>query len=226
MSVARRRAIAPVRDAPAESSALELQRYANVGRALAAMSDELLRSIGLAQSDVAFLCDALPAGEETGPNAQSSMARAAANVASLLSLARPRQPRVAEVSLGEVVEAALLDLGACLHGLSIDKDLQPDAHALADRGSLLQSLVSLLLDAGDAARARGRIRIEARREGDECVLRVEDDGPSPLQPESLPERANTPLGICRNVLRSFGADLSAGIGSLGGRQITVRLRAA
>jgi C4-dicarboxylate-specific signal transduction histidine kinase len=231
MSVARR-ALRSLREEPVETGAAELQRYANAGRALAAMSEDLMMAMGMAHSDVGFLCDALRKGQscegtcDAAADARSSISRAAANVASLLSLARPRGPVVAPLFLAEVVEAALFDLGACFGGLSIEKELQPEACALADRGALLQSLVSLLLDAADAAQPRGRILIAVWNDQPDCAILVEDDGPSPLQPESLLERAHTPLWICRNVLRSFGADLSVGIGSLGGRQVIIRLPSA
>lgn len=207
--------------APDGQGALELQRFANAGRLLAAISDDLLRAIGMAHSDVAFLREQLAAGagaRDAADDAHRSLSRAAARVDALLSVNRAREPQVAEVRLAEVAESALFDVTACFAGLSLDRELDPQARALADRGALLQSLVSILLDAAEAAHRR--VRILAR--GVEVV--VEDDGPLPLQPEALPERADTPLWVCRNVLRSFDADLSVGIGALGGRRVTVRLR--
>jgi len=230
MTLARRKASAP-RDLEGPA-ALDLQRFTNAGRLLEALSDELLSAVGMAHHDVGFLCELLPRGgadeqvRDAAAEARTSLFRAAAGVSALLSVARPRGLLTVPLRVVEVAEAALFDLQVRLVGLSVVRDLSTDAWVLADRGTLLQSLVSLLLDAADAAEPRGHIRVALREESGHVSLSIEDDGPAPLSPESLPEQANTPLWICRNVLLSIGATLSVGIGPLGGKQVTIGLRAA
>ena len=230
MTLARRK-LGPARFDRTGADALDLQRFANAGRLAAAVSEELLSALGMADTDVGLLSELLPGEQradlcDAAADARSSLSRAAANVAAVLSVARPRRDEVAAVRVAEVVEAALFDLEGRLAGLTVLRALDEEARALAHRGALLQSLVSLLLDAADSAHPRGCIAMSVQRRDGGVALIVEDDGPAPLAPESLAGRVDSPLFVCRNVLRSFGADLSAEIGPMGGRQVTVLLRGA
>ena len=103
------------------------------------------------------------------------------------------------------------------------RDLQQVPLVRAERGALLQTIVSLLLDAADATPPRGRIGITVRAQGDDVTILIDDEGPSPLAPEMLAEWRNSPLWICRNVMRSFGGELSTGQGPFGGRRVTLQL---
>lgn len=230
MTLARRK-LGPARADRAGAEALDLQRFANAGRLAAAVSADLLSALGMIDTDVRLLSELLPGEQraelrDAAADARSSLSRAAANVAAVLSVARPRADEVAALRVAEVVEAALFDLEGRLAGLSLLRALDEEARALADRGALLQSVVSLLLDAADAAHPRGRITVTVKRLDGSVALIVEDDGPAPFAPDTLAARVDSPLFVCRNVLRSFGADLSVAIGPLGGRQVTVVLRAA
>ena len=91
MTVARRDAAGDLRVAPDEQGALEQQRFANAGRLLAAVSGDLLRAIGMAHSDVAFLREQLAAGDgarDAAEEAHRSLSHAAARVDAVLSVTR------------------------------------------------------------------------------------------------------------------------------------------
>jgi C4-dicarboxylate-specific signal transduction histidine kinase len=226
-----RRKLGPARVDRSGAEALDLQRFANAGRLAAALWDDLLGALGMVDTDVGLLSELLPGEEradqrDAAVEARSSLSRAAADVAAVLSVARPRAEQVAALRVAEVVQAALFDLEGRLAGLSVRRALDEEARALADRGALLQSVISLLLDAADAAHPRGRITVTVKGEEGRVALIVEDDGPAPLAPDTLAARVDSPLFVCRNVLRSFGADLSVAIGPLGGRQVTVALQTA
>ena len=90
---------------------------------------------------------------------------------------------------------------------------------------MLQTIVSLLLDAADATPQRGCISITLRGQGEMVIVSIDDEGPSPLSPEMLAEWPHSPLWTCRNVVRSFGGELVAGLGPLGGRRVTLQLQA-
>ena len=223
MTLARRK-LGSAAATPPGPEALELQRFANAGRLAAAVSNELLSALGMAHTEIGLLFERLPAADgdlrDAAADARSSLSRAAARIASVLSLARPRSMAVAPVDAAEVLEAALFDLEARLRRFSLQRDLRQVPPALADRGALLQTLVSLLLDAADAAQPRGRIRVSLREETGSVALGIEDDGPVPLAPKTLV------LWICHNVVHSFGGELSARSGAMGGRLVTIRLPAA
>ena len=124
----------------------------------------------------------------------------------------------------ETLLAAMFDLDARLARFRLVCDLQPVPLALAERGGLLQVLVSTLLDAAEASPQRGCIGVSLRSQGGEVLLSVEDQGPSPIAAESLADRAHAMLWICRKLVRSFGGELTTDIGSRGGRRVTIHLQ--
>jgi len=229
LTVVRTAAFPPSHDGLEHSSA-ELQRFANAGRLASAVAHELLSSLGVAQTDVGFLCELFDQPErridlrEAAEDARVAITRAVARIAAVLSLARERQGEIAPVDVKEVIGAALFDLDARLVAYTVVADLQPVPFALAERGALLQTLVSALLDAADSTPVRGRIAITLRNESGWVIASVDDEGPSPIAPESLADRAGSPLWICRNVVRSFGGELSTGQGPLRGKRVTLKLR--
>jgi C4-dicarboxylate-specific signal transduction histidine kinase len=207
----------------------ELQRFVNAGRLAAAVSHELLGALGVAQTDVGFLCDLFDAPErrsdlrEAAQDARAAITRAVGRIAAVLSLARARGGQVAPLDVKEVIGAALFDLDARLGNYTLVRDFQAAPFALAERGALLQTLVSVLLDAADSTPPRGRIGLSLRAEDGRVLVAVDDAGPSPLAPEKLAGREGSPLWICRGVVRSFGGELTTAQGPLGGKRVTVAL---
>lgn len=229
MTVARHTAAREVdREIPVDDAA-DVQRFANAGRLAASVSHDLMSALGVAESDIGFLCELLGQPDqhrdtrEAAEDARAAIARAVSRVAAVLSLARARRGQVAPLDVREVIGAALFDLDARLAGYTLMRDLQPVPFARAERGGLLQTVVSLLLDAADATPPRGRIGITVRAQGERVTILIDDEGPSPLAPEMLAEWRNSPLWICRNVMRSFGGELSTGQGPFGGRRVTLQL---
>jgi C4-dicarboxylate-specific signal transduction histidine kinase len=97
--------------------------------------------------------------------------------------------------------------------------------ALADRGALLQTLVSVLLDAADATPHRGSILVCLRNETSHVVVTIDDPGSEP-QPSDPDVQRRAPAWISRSVARSFGGELTVSRGPLGGRRVSLRLLAA
>ena len=231
MSVARNTAASDVgRELPVEEAA-EVQRFANAGRLAASVSHDLLSALGVAQTDIGFLCDLLAKLEpqrdlrEAAEDARAAISRAVSRIAAVLSLARPRHGEVAPLDVREVIGAALFDLDVRLAGYTVVRDLLQAPFARAERGALLQTIVSLLLDAADASPQRGRISITLSGQDEMVIVSIDDEGPSPLSPEMLAEWPHSPLWTCRNVVRSFGGELIADLGPLGGRRVTLQLPA-
>src|SRR2546426_8741213 len=89
---------------PAEAG--DLQRFVNAGRLAASTAQDALTALGLAQNDVAFLCQLLeeksagPQGDEVrdaAEHARSAVSQAVARMAAVLSLARPRPAKPARL---------------------------------------------------------------------------------------------------------------------------------
>lgn len=205
----------------------ELQRFVNAGRLAASVAQELLSALGVAQTDVSFLCEALENGEpqavrEAAEDARDAVTRAVSRLGAVLSLARSRKGEVAPLDVREVIGAALFELETRLARNFVARDFQLAPCALAERGGLLQALVSLLLDAADRSPRRGRIEVALRAEGTDVLVTIDDEG----HPGPPDDAAGTPLWLSRNALHSFGGELGIGAGPLGGRRATVRLRSA
>lgn len=100
---------------------------------------------------------------------------------------------------------------------------------------LTQVLLNLLLNAVDALAGRGSVRIEARSEGEACVLIVDDDGPG--LPEAVRERLFEPftttkpagkgtglgLAVCHSLIEGMGGRITATNRAEGGARFEVRL---
>lgn len=228
MTVRRTAALSPPRERVADGAA-ELQRFANAGRLASAVARDLLTALGVAQTDVGFLRELLDQPERrvdlrlAADDARAALTRAVARISAVLSLARERKGEVAPLDVNEVIRAALFDLEPRLSACTLVANLEPVPFALAERGALLQTLVSVLLDAADSTPAHGRIVIKLRAESGWVLISIDDEGPSPIAPESLAYRVGSPLWICRNVLRAFGGELLAGQGQLCGKRVTLKL---
>ena len=229
MSFARRKPAAPQRpDAPANSS-IELQRFANAGRLAEAVAGDLLSALGIAQNELTFVCELLDDTQRRGElrsaaeDARAAISRAVSRAASVLSLARARPGRAERVDVREVVTAALFDLEPRLAGYTLVREVNAVPPVRADRGAILQTLVSLLLDAADASPPRGRIRIAARREEKIVEIAIEDEGPAPIAPEALLQQRDGTLWLCRNAVQSFAGELAVRQGPLGGRLVILQL---
>ncbi|HEV8239334.1 MAG TPA: ATP-binding protein [Thermoanaerobaculia bacterium] len=130
----------------------------------------------------------------------------------------------------QLVEAAVGDAGAATAG----------AWVVGDRTQLLQVMLNLLANANKFAPEGTRVRIAGDRDGDDAVLRVEDEGPGlpPVDEASLfgryrrfgdaakPAGAGLGLWIVHSIVRRHGGSVTAETRAEGGARFTVRLPAA
>lgn len=213
-----------------QGEAAELQRHVNAGRLAASVSHEVMSALGVVQTELSYLCDLMDGppkpgqAREVADDARSAMSRAVQRVAAVLSLARARPVAIGPVDAREAIGAALFELEARLSAHSIVRDFHSIPQVLADRGALLQTLVSVLLDAADSTPVRGRIVVALRAEGAHVIVSVTDDGHAGALQDAL-ERRGTPPWISRNVARSFGGDLTVSFDPSGRRRVSLRLPA-
>lgn len=102
-------------------------------------------------------------------------ARRGVGVTGALLRATRAEPEKADCDLAALAEEALAEVRPP-PGIEVRRDLTA-ARARADGAMLRQVLANLLHNAVRAMGERGTLRISARREGDETVLEVADDGP-------------------------------------------------
>ncbi|MFN3845830.1 MAG: ATP-binding protein [Paracoccaceae bacterium] len=159
----------------------------------------------------------------------------------LRSFARAPGQKLSQVSLADVVEAAVeiatLRISAAQADLTIDlpQDLPP---VIAGPVRLQQVLVNLLTNAADAVEGldRREIHLVAEAVGKDVVICISDSGPG--VPEGLAARIFDPffstkgvgkglglgLSISYNIIKDFGGDLSVNSGL--GACFAIRLSAA
>lgn len=113
---------------------------------------------------------------------QRNLRRVQNLVYDLLTLAKPRQPKLEEVPAAEVMQEAV-DLLAPLaeeKDVRLQLDLPKDAKLVsADRKAILDSLINLICNAVDSAATRneGWVKVGLRNGREEVAFEVEDNGP-------------------------------------------------
>jgi signal transduction histidine kinase len=130
-------------------------------------------------------------------------------IADLLDYARPVTGTVEPVHLAESVAAAvsLLKPQARFRDVEVALEL-PDAlpPVSASASRLLQVLLNLLLNAGDAMDGRGRVTLSGRVDGAQVELRVVDSGPG--VPADARHRIFDPFFTTKEPGRGTGLGLS------------------
>jgi two-component system, OmpR family, sensor kinase len=166
-------------------------------------------------------------------------------VGDLLLLARADAGRIgarAECDLAEIAAAALAEVRPVADGREIELRLGEPVPVVGDADELHRLTVNLLDNAVRHTPAGARVDVAVRRDGDEAVLTVDDDGPGlpagmeeqvfarfvrGSGPADLVADGGTGLGlaIVRAVAESHGGTVSAGTSPLGGARFEVRLPA-
>jgi signal transduction histidine kinase len=154
-----------------------------------------------------------------------------------LRFARPGEPKRVDGHLGDVVTHVAALIGERRAGathLAVETRVDPDVPPFAfDPDQLTQVLWNVSLNAIEAMKGHGRLRIHARREGDEAVIEVADTGPG-IPPDDLrrifepfysKRSGGTGLGlpIARRIVTAHGGriDVESVVGE--GTQILIRL---
>lgn len=136
-------------------------------------------------------------------------------VAGLKNYARPAGGEAAPVKLAESVGQVLVILAHLLKHTPLETDLDPALTVAGRAGDLNQVWTNLIRNACEAAGPGKPLRVEARREGAEAVVRVIDRGPGipaglrervfDLNYTSKTGRENFGLGLGLSITRSLVA---------------------
>lgn len=161
-------------------------------------------------------------------------------VDSLRSYARPSETMVDRLDVTTTIDDALQLVAHRLDDIELERHDAADLPTIQGHpGPLGQVWTNLVLNAVDAMAGRGHLEVATRREGDEVVVEVIDDGPG-IAPEVLPRlfeprfttkhgRVRYGLGlglaISQRIIHSHGGTIT--VTSEPGRTVaTVRLPAA
>jgi signal transduction histidine kinase len=233
--------------AEARASLLRSEKLATVGRLAAGLAHEVGNPLGAISGYVELARTRLP--KDPNPDLVDALARIEVaaqridrTVRDLLDFARPSQVVLVPIDLGVAIDGALrlARVQPRFRNVEVACELAPGLPRVsADEHHLAQVLLNLLLNAGDAVRGAGRVRLAARLEGNSAVLLTVEDSGAGIAPEDLPrifdpffttkepgEGTGLGLAICYRIMESFGGEISARNGEGGGALFELQLRAA
>lgn len=220
------------------------ERLATMGRLAAGLAHEIGNPLGAVCGYAEVARARVPAGASPElADALSRISDAAARIdgilRELLEFARPSPPRLGPVAVGPVIDAAVR-LGHVQQRFRRVEVALAVAAGLplvrGDEGRLVQVLLNLLLNAGDAMCGEGRVEIAASAdEAGGVVIAVTDSGPG-IAPEHLPhlfepffttkapgEGTGLGLAISHRIVEELGGVLTAENGAAGGAVFRLRL---
>jgi two-component system NtrC family sensor kinase len=231
--------------ADARESLLRSEKLATVGRLAAGLAHEVGNPLGAISGYVELARARIP--RDPDPELVDALARistAAARidrtVRDLLDFARPAQIAIAPIDLAAAVDATLrlARVQSRFRRVDVDIDLAPGLpRVVADEHHVAQVLLNVLLNAGDAMRGEGRVRLSARADAARVWLDVADEGPG-IAHEDLPrlfdpffttkepgDGSGLGLAICHRIMDSFGGEISAANAPGGGAVFRLGFRA-
>ncbi|MDY7228460.1 sensor histidine kinase [Hyalangium rubrum] len=231
---------ANARLARAHTELVSAERLATVGKLAAGVAHEVGNPLAgiLGYLSLARMKATSPELKEYLGHIDHEVHRIDSIVRGLLDLGRPRPATLAPVDMSQVVETCvrLVRAGPELSHVEVDFTLEPGLLARADAGPLSQIVINLLLNAAQAMKGQGRVRVSTRREGSEALLAVEDTGPG-IPPEVMPrlfepffttkEGKGTGLGLAvsLHLTQSMGGRLTAENVQGSGARFTLHLPA-
>jgi len=207
-----------------------LDKLAALGHMAGGIAHELRNPMHAAKGFAELLVRRLePGGKEHhyARRVVESIAGAEEVLASMLTLAHPERPAPETIDPGVLLDEALaaaLDVRVT-EGAPCPWRVERHVDAprfLGDRVKLRQALRNLIANALDVQPQGGRVRVEARAEGDELLLRVEDGGPG--VPAVLRTRVLDPFFTTRPEGCGLGLALVGTIAGLHGGRVDVPTR--
>jgi two-component system NtrC family sensor kinase len=175
----------------ARSEAIRSEKMASVGLLAAGMAHEIGSPLSAIIGYTGILSEELAYDAEQSDYLRRiavESSRIDRIVRGLLDYARPKEAANQQVELLPLMEKILELLGSqgVLRQLSVSVAAEQGLPAVhADPHQLEQLLINLIMNARDAMPEGGELRLEGRRDGDDVVLEVIDNGEG-MPPEHLP----------------------------------------
>jgi C4-dicarboxylate-specific signal transduction histidine kinase len=118
-------------------------------------------------------------------DAEQSTGRIASLVEAVRSIARQERAEAADIDVHEQLRSALSVLAHKLQNTRVAQNFSAESgHVRGYPSELAQVWVNLLDNAADAANGGGEISIQTRRDDNQTVVEIIDNGPG-IQPENL-----------------------------------------
>jgi signal transduction histidine kinase len=232
--------------AEARESLLRTEKLATVGRLAAGLAHEVGNPLGAITGYVDLARRRLPPQPhpdlvDSLDRIDSAAGRIDRTVRDLLDFARPSVAQLVPVDLAAALDGALrlAQVQGRFKNVEVEVALAPGLRrVIADEHHLAQVLLNLLLNAGDAMRGEGRVRVSARDGRDGVFVDIVDEGPG-IPADDLPrifdpffttkepgQGTGLGLAICHRLMESFGGEISADAGERGGAVFRLRFAAS
>jgi signal transduction histidine kinase len=178
----------------ANERALAQEKLTSLGLMAAGVAHEINNPMSFVTSNIRLLLKdlkqqpALPAPlqeyvDEVLPETLDGIKRVNAIVADLRRFARGDPEAYAEYDLNAAVRSALRIAHAQLGHCQVEEQLGEVGKLVGRPQQIIQVLVNMLVNAGQATAAAGRVRISTQREGDGARVEIRDTGAG-LSPEA------------------------------------------
>ncbi len=182
--------------------ALEQEKFSSLGMMAAGVAHEINNPMSFVTSNVNLLLKDLrqqrdlpePLREyvdEVLPETLEGIKRVNAIVADLRRFARGDPESAVEYDLNQEVRSALRAAQNPLRHCHVEVELAEVGRLVGRPQQIVQALVNLLINAGQATPAGGKVRLSTRREGEDVRVEIRDTGMG-MAPETL-----------RNLFRPF-----------------------
>jgi signal transduction histidine kinase len=219
------------------------ERLAAIGRLASGLAHEINNPINGVRSCIYAIRNDLDNHEQTVTylNLMDEGLSSASNVLNkLLGFARKQQTDPGPVNLNDAVVAVqrLVQFNLERKGVELELDLDPQLpYVLSDRQLMQEVIMNLLINAIDAEKQGGRIRIVSRQEASRVLLAVQDFGvgiddtvrDQIFEPffttKKTGEGTGLGLSICLSIVQASGGTLEASSPSAGGATFTISLPA-
>lgn len=229
-----------------QSQLVRSERLASVGRLAAGLAHEIGNPIAAIMGLEEILLEGGQSPEEQKDflrRMKSETERINKVLRDLLDFARPEaegpisSTSVLSSHVAEVVNdvVALLKPQKTMKAIAIEVDVSPDHRVRIGSSRLVQVLLNLGMNAADALKEKGTLRIASKTDGDFIALTVSDTGPgiSPAVANRLFEPFATTkepgegtglgLAVCRGIVESAGGTIALDSAVKEGASFVVRL---
>jgi two-component system sensor histidine kinase HydH len=173
----------------AQSRLLEQEKLAAIGRLAAEVAHGVRNPLGVIRASAAMVQESFDPTDDAHRACRficEEIDRLHSLTASLLTFARPTEPKPASVSLERLVDRALHLAGEEIRAreLVVRHEVEPGLEDVrADPDLLAQVLLGLLVNAAQAVRRTGRILVRVGGDAESVWVEVADDGPG-VPPQS------------------------------------------
>ncbi len=216
----------------------EVQHMATIGQLAASLAHEIKNPLAGISGAIQIISQGMDRSDphyEIMREILRQIDRLDSAVKDLLIYARPKPPERRECDVGMAIRSclALLNEDPTVKSMRIeDQSLDRGIKSMLDEAQFAQVMSNLFLNAAQACRGRGTIRINVETRDNDVVVTVEDDGPG--MPKDTAQRALEPffttkargtglgLPICKRIIEAHQGTLS--IETHTGRGTTIRIR--